>query len=110
MKLRIAFVVLSLLLVPAFSVSAQDGSSAGSPRLSIASLEHSFGTIKPGTPLTYTFQVKNEGKANLEIKSVAPSCGCTTSSFDKVVAPGKTGSITLAVEKTDTYKGEVVKT
>lgn len=106
MKSRIAFVVMSLLLMPVLSASAQDAS----PRLHIASLEHSFGAVKPGTPLTYTFQIKNEGKASLEIKSVAPSCGCTTSSFDKVIAPGKTGGITLAVEKTEGYKGEVVKT
>ena len=107
MKFRMAFVVLSLLLMPVLSASAQDGSS---PRLQIASLEHSFGAVKTGTPLTYTFKIKNEGKADLEIKSVAPSCGCTTSNFDKVIAPGKTGGITLAVQKTDGYKGEVVKT
>lgn len=105
MKSRIAFVVLALVVLSAFSVSAQD-----SPRLGIASLEHSFGAVKPGTPLTYTFQIKNEGKAALEIKNVAPSCGCTTSNFDKTIAPGKTGGITLAVEKTDGYKGDITKT
>ena len=105
MKSRIVFVVLALVVLSAFSVSAQD-----SPRLGIASLEYSFGPVKPGTPLTYTFQIKNEGKAALEIKNVAPSCGCTTSSFDKTIAPGKTGGITLAVEKTDGYKGDITKT
>ncbi len=109
MKSRIAFVVLALLVLSAFSVSAQD-TSVGSPRLVTASLEHSFGAVKPGTPLTYTFQIKNEGKAALEIKNVAPSCGCTTSNFDKTIAPGKTGGITLAVEKTDGYKGDITKT
>jgi hypothetical protein len=73
-------------------------------------LEHSFGSRKPGTPLKYTFQIRNEGKETLEIKSVAPSCGCTTSSYDKTIAPGKTGGITLAVEKTDGYSGDVTKT
>ena len=110
MKSRMAFVVLSLLLTLAFSAPAQDASPAGGPLLVIASLEHSFGTVKPGAPLSYTFQIKNDGKANLEIKNVSPSCGCTTSSFDKVVAPGKVGNITLSVEKTDGYKGEIVKT
>jgi hypothetical protein len=109
MKSRIAFVVLALVVLSAFSVSAQD-TSVGAPRLGIASLEHSFGAVKPGTPLTYTFQIKNEGKAVLEIKNVAPSCGCTTSNFDKTIAPGKTGGITLAVEKTDGYKGDITKT
>jgi hypothetical protein len=93
----------------AFSVSAQE-TSVGSPRLVTASLEHSFGAVKPGTPLTYKFEIKNEGKTTLEIKNVAPSCGCTTSNFDKSIAPGKTGGITLAVEKTDGYKGDITKT
>lgn len=110
MKSRTGIVVLSLLMMLALSASAQDATPAGGPRLVIAALEHSFGTVKPGTPLSYTFQIKNAGNTDLAIKSVSPSCGCTTSSFDKVVAPGKAGSITLAVEKTDGYKGEVTKT
>ncbi len=107
MKSRTVFVVLSLLLMFVFSVSANDG---GSPKLSIPSLEHSFGSVKAGTPLTYAFEVKNAGTSDLEIKSVSPSCGCTSSKFDKVIAPGKAGSITLEVAKTDGYKGEITKT
>jgi hypothetical protein len=107
MKSRTAFVVLSLLLMFVFSVSAQDG---GKPKLSIPSLEHSFGSVKAGTPLIYAFEIKNEGKVDLEIKSVSPSCGCTTSKFDKVIAAGKAGTITLEVAKTDGYKGEITKT
>ena len=107
MKSRTAFVALSLLVALALSVSAQE---AGTPQLSIPSLEHSFGSIKAGTPLTYSFQIKNEGKVDLEIKNVSPSCGCTTSKYDKVIAPGKVGTVTLAVEKTEGYKGEVSKT
>ena len=109
MKSRTAFVVLALVVMFALSAAAQE-SPVGSPRLVTASLEHSFGAVKPGTPLTYTFQIKNEGKETLEIKNVAPSCGCTTSNFDKTIAPGKTGGITLAVEKTDGYKGDITKT
>jgi len=107
MKLRTGLAVLSLLSIFVFAVSAQDG---GHPALSIPSLEHSFGSVKAGTPLTYSFQIKNEGKADLEIKSVSPSCGCTTSKFDKVIGPGKVGTVTLAVEKTESYKGEITKT
>ena len=107
MRTRSAFVAVAFLLTFVFSVSAQNPAT---PRLSIPSLEHSFGSVKPGTPLAYSFEIKNEGKADLEIKSVSPSCGCTTSKYDKVIAPGKVGTVTLAVEKTDKYKGEVTKT
>jgi len=107
MKSRTVFVAVAFMLMSVFSVSAQD---AGKPKLSIPSLEHSFGSVKAGTPTTYSFEIKNEGKVDLEIKSVSPSCGCTTSKYDKVIAPGKVGTVTLAVEKTDKYKGEVTKT
>jgi hypothetical protein len=85
-------------------------SSGGGPKASIATLEHSFGVVKPGTPLNYKFEIKNAGDAKLEITNVAPSCGCTTSDYDRVIEPGKTGQITLSIQKTDGYKGEVVKT
>ena len=107
MKSRRTLVAIAFLLMFVFSVSARDG---GKPRLSIPSLEHSFGSVKAGTPLTYSFEIKNEGKVDLEIKNVSPSCGCTTSKYDKVIAPGKVGSITLEVAKTDGYKGEISKT
>lgn len=100
-----------VVLTMTFAISASAGNRmAGGPRLAMKSLEHSFGTVKAGTPLNFTFEVRNEGEAVLEIKSVSPSCGCTTSNFDKSIAPGKTGGITLAVEKTDGYKGEITKT
>jgi hypothetical protein len=89
--------------------SAQPGQADARPELSIVSMEHSFGTVKAGTPLNYSFVVKNKGKADLEITAVAPSCGCTTSSFDKVIAPGHQGKITLAIAKTEGYKGDVSK-
>jgi hypothetical protein len=108
-KSKAKFALLPLLLVLVFPVTAHL-KTAAKPVLSIESLEHSFGNVKPGTPLNYTFKVENKGDANLEITTVSPSCGCTTSNFDKVVAPGKTGGITLAVEKTENYKGEVTKT
>ena len=107
MKSRSAFAAVAFLLMFVFSVSAQ---SPATPKVSIKSLEHSFGEVKAGTPLTYSFVIKNEGKVDLEIKSVSPSCGCTTSKYDKVIAPGKSGSVTLEVAKTDGYKGEVNKT
>ena len=107
MKSRTVFVAVASLFLFVLSVSAQEG---GKPKLSIPSLEHSFGSVKAGTPLVYSFEIKNEGKVDLEIKSVNPSCGCTTSKYDKVIAPGKVGTVSLEIAKTDGYKGEVSKT
>jgi hypothetical protein len=72
MRTRSAFVAVAFLLTSVFSVSAQNPAT---PKLSIPSLEHSFGSVKAGTPLTYSIEIKNEGKEDLEIKRVNPSCG-----------------------------------
>lgn len=107
MRLKFTFALFLLTLLFAFPATAR---YTAKPKMTISSLEHSFGVVKPGTPLTYTFKIGNEGDATLKILNVSPSCGCTTSQFDKTVAPGKKGAITLAIEKTEDYKGEVVKT
>lgn len=75
----------------------------------IDSFTHDFGEVKPGTPLRHIFKVKNEGKADLLINNVSPSCGCTKGEFDKVVPPGQEGKIELAIERTEGYSGEMSK-
>lgn len=114
MKLKATISVLILmavvLAITAITKSSAKSSEADQPKLVMDSLEHSFGAVKAGTPLNFTFKVKNEGKADLEIKSVSPSCGCTTTNFDRMITAGKTGGITLAIEHTESYKGEVMKT
>jgi archaellum component FlaG (FlaF/FlaG flagellin family) len=109
MRLKVVLVAVCLFIMTSAALGFSKPQSDNKPECSIASTEHSFGAVKPGTPLTYSFVIKNTGKASLEIKNVAPSCGCTTSSYDKIIAPGAEGKITLAVEKTDAYKGEVTK-
>lgn len=109
MKTKFTLVLFAIFMVSAFSVAASETPNPAGPKLVIASLEHSFGKVKPGTPLTYTFKIKNKGDSNLEITNVAPSCGCTTTEFDKVIAPGKEGKVTLEIKKTDNYKTEITK-
>ena len=46
---------------------------AAAPKLVIAATEHNLGEVKRGAQATYTFVVKNEGNADLEIRNVAPS-------------------------------------
>jgi uncharacterized protein DUF1573 len=70
--------IVLLLVVLAFAAvgtaGAQDKTpSAGKPKLVLDSFSHDFGTVDSGTPLSFTFKVKNEGNADLTILSVAPS-------------------------------------
>lgn len=79
------------------------------PKLVLEKATHDFGEMEAGQPLRYSFKVKNAGNSDLLITSVSPSCGCTASEYDKVIPPGKEGKITLAVEQTGSYGGEVSK-
>jgi hypothetical protein len=114
MRLKATFIALILVaavvVVAAQKKAANNTPGNGQPKLAIDSFEHSFGTVKAGTPLNHTFKFKNDGKAPLAITNVSPACGCTTTNYDKVIAPGQTGGITLAIDKTESYNGEVVKT
>jgi hypothetical protein len=114
MKLKAATIALifmaGMLIISTGKVKSAKSSDPAEPKLAIASFEHSFGTVVAGKPLNHTFKVKNEGTATLEIKNVSPSCGCTTTNYDKAISPGQTGGITLAIEKTENYRGEVIKT
>jgi Protein of unknown function (DUF1573) len=60
--------VLALVLLAASAVRAQDA-----PRIAIEQIEHNFGEVLKGVTLQHSFRFKNEGKADLEIRNVAPS-------------------------------------
>lgn len=65
------------------------------PTLIWDKIEHDFGTIPQGKPVTAVFKVKNKTKTPMIFTSVNASCGCTTPNYTKEpIAPGKTGEIT----------------
>ena len=53
--------------------------SQGTPRLEIAQAEFDAGTISMREPpLKHTFEIKNAGQGDLEIKGIKTSCNCTS--------------------------------
>lgn len=56
---------------------------------------HDFGKIPQGKPVSYFFEVTNNGTLPTTISNVAASCGCTTPEWDKetAIAPGATAKI-----------------
>lgn len=77
MKLTRIFFALALSIGLAVSAVAQETQqpkpAEGDPKMAIESFTHDFGEIDSGTPLRYSFKIKNEGKSNLIIQNVAPS-------------------------------------
>ena len=78
------------------------------PRITFEETAFNAGDIPAGGKLSHDFVVKNTGTANLEITRVAPGCGCTVASFDKVIAPGQSGKITIEVQLYDEWAGHKI--
>lgn len=79
------------------------------PQITFEEIDFAAGDIPVGAKLSHDFVVKNTGSADLEIIKVAASCGCTVASFDKVIAPGQSGKITIEVKLYDEWAGRMIK-
>ena len=68
-----------------------------------------WGSVLQGEVVIHEFELKNTGGSPLKIERVKPACGCTTVDFDKVIAQGASGKVTLKVD-TKKFSGTVRKT
>lgn len=110
MSKRITILTLALLVALAGTAVAQTGAAAEkAPRLTLVDPIKDFGTVAKGEKLSWAFQIKNTGTADLEILSVRPACGCTVAEFDRVIKPGQTGKIVSVVD-TASFSGAISKT
>ena len=53
--------------------------------MKVNTVEHSFGKIKQGVPVSYSFEIKNISDKPLVVENTYASCGCTTP--DKITEP-----------------------
>lgn len=93
---------------PKASTAAKAADSAAAPKIEIIEPVKDYGTVPKGSKIDWAFQVRNNGTSDLEIKSAAPSCGCTVTDFDKVIKPGQTGKISAHVD-TAAFSGAISK-
>lgn len=99
--MRAARVIMALTLAISATVASGRAATADAPalpKLVVAEPTKDFGTVVPGTDLTHTFVLRNEGKAPLEVRELQPHMNVTIKSFDAVVAPGKTGTIVASLD------------
>ncbi len=99
----IALTTALLLLLLSGSVMAQEG-----PRAVVPEPVKDFDFVPQGKVIVHSFEIRNEGDAQLELTDVNPACGCTVVDFDKVIAPGASGQITTRV-KTQDFSGPIAK-
>jgi hypothetical protein len=67
-----------------------------------------WGELIEGDSAEHTYEIENKGGAPLLIENVKTTCGCTSSKFDKEIAPGAKGVVVLQL-RTRGYGGSNVK-
>ncbi|MEO6830763.1 MAG: DUF1573 domain-containing protein [Chitinophagaceae bacterium] len=104
-KIIFSLSILTLLTTSAFAqeqkqvikapIAATTASSTLTPDdVKFGSESYDFGNVEEGPAAEHVFTFTNNGKENLVIQRVQPSCGCTTPDWSKdPIPPGKTGMI-----------------
>lgn len=78
--------------------TAQETPAKSRPKALLTVPLKDFGVVPKGTRVRYDYEIKNTGDADLEIVKVAPACGCTVASYDKVIKPGETGTVHAEID------------
>jgi hypothetical protein len=90
-------ILIGAFILTGFAAQAQANKTqamATADVIAVNKVEHDFGVIPQGTPVTTEFVVTNKSKTPLIITEVKTSCGCTTPDYTKTpIAPGKTGIV-----------------
>lgn len=75
------------------------GNLENNPVMYFSETQHDFGTVKEGQVVDYTFNFVNKGEAQLQIRDVKTSCGCTAALVSSnSIEPGKEGTIKVQLD------------
>jgi hypothetical protein len=67
------------------------------------------GEVLESQDVEYTFKVRNEGDADLQILNVHPGCGCSVADYDKTVPPGQVGKVHVLINGKKIFPGPIEK-
>lgn len=74
------------------------------PKAELAETSFDFGLISENRENVHPFTIKNTGDADLVIKRIVTDCGCTTTKYDRTIAPGAEGTVYVTLN-TIGYRG-----
>ena len=106
-----AFLCSMFFLMAAAAAQESDGPPAPTgpqPAMLVDKVVFEAGDIIPGTLVRHEFVIKNQGSADLELRDVRPSCGCTVADYDKLIAPGAEGKILVKVRVYREWAGQEI--
>ncbi len=102
MSRLLRLVLLTAALAVAVFVNSALADTAGiknnGPKAVFDKMEVVYTNVHEGDMLKAEFPFSNQGKQNLIIDSVTPSCGCTVAEFDRITPPGGKGMIHLNLD------------
>ena len=79
------------------------------PEVIFFSKSHNFGQITEGKKVSTVFYFKNTGTADLFVKKIRSSCGCTAVLLSSdTIKPGDTGELKVTFDSSG-FKGEMEK-
>jgi len=79
------------------------------PKIVLEETLFNFGEMHQETKSTHIFKIKNTGDADLEIKDIKTSCGCTAAMVSKnIILPGETGDLNV-IFSSKRFQGEVTR-
>lgn len=99
--LRLALLISALacaLIAAPVQAAEPPMTKSNAPKAVFDKMEIVYNNITEGEMLKAVFPFSNQGKQNLVIDSVTPSCGCTVAQFDRVIPPGGKGLINLDLD------------
>ena len=98
LRLALSAAVLAVALVATQAHAETTMTTSNAPKAVFDKLEIVFTNVIEGETMHAQFPFSNQGKMNLIIDSVTPSCGCTVAQFDRVTQPGGKGVINLDLD------------
>jgi hypothetical protein len=93
---------------PAQAAKPPAGKAVAAPKIEISQETRDMGTVAKGQIIETDFVIHNTGGSDLVITDARPSCGCTVSSFDKLIKPGADGKVHTSVD-TKSFSGPISK-
>ncbi len=103
----LALVLALMAALGALPAAAQDADPEG-PRAVVAQPVADAGSVARGQKVSHAFEIRNDGRAALEITQVKPTCGCTVAEYDRQIAPGAAGTVRAVID-TKSFRGPIAK-
>lgn len=91
-------------------VTEKESVGSTKPSIKLSEYNHNFGKVKEGEVLDLKVVVSNIGDAELEIKNIKSSCGCTAALMtDKKLGPNEKGELKIEFD-TKNLSGQIART